>query len=175
VSIKNAVQEITMKALLNDWINRLPAWLRGLGPYAAIELLLPGGSVIALFIWLCRRHANVGVPPASTRTAAVIGESIGIPPHLSLPLFDAKTLMYLTTINQYVASSGETHVPSMHRKHSSNRRRSRIHGRNSGGVHGQVQPAFQSESSQSASEIIGEIIWQPAKRETSNTGTGMRR
>ncbi|HEV3017931.1 MAG TPA: hypothetical protein VGY49_02825 [Burkholderiaceae bacterium] len=48
----------TVKARLNLWIARLPAWLRGLGPYAAIELLLPGGSLIAMLIWLYRRRAN---------------------------------------------------------------------------------------------------------------------
>lgn len=47
-------RENTMKALLNPWIARLPALLRILGPYAAIELLLPGGSLIALLIWLYR-------------------------------------------------------------------------------------------------------------------------
>jgi hypothetical protein len=40
-------------------IDRVSALLRGLGPYAAIELLLPGGSIIALLIWLCRRRASV--------------------------------------------------------------------------------------------------------------------
>src|SRR5258705_10718335 len=44
----------------------------------------------------------------------------------------------------------------MHRKHSSDGRRGRIHGRNSGGVHRQVQKIFQSESSRSASENKGE-------------------
>jgi hypothetical protein len=53
-------QEITMKALLSHWFARLPALLRGLGPYAAIELLLPGGSIIALLIWLYRHRASVG-------------------------------------------------------------------------------------------------------------------
>jgi hypothetical protein len=48
----------TVKARLNLWIARLPAWLRGLGSYAAIELLLPGGSLIAMLIWLYRRRAN---------------------------------------------------------------------------------------------------------------------
>ena len=38
-------------------------------------------------------------------------------------------------------------MPSMHRKHSSDGRRSRIHGRNSGGVHRQVQEINQKESS----------------------------
>ena len=49
-----------MKAPLNPWIAGLPALLRGLGPYAAIELLLPGGSVIALLVWVYRYRANVG-------------------------------------------------------------------------------------------------------------------
>lgn len=31
------------------------AKLRGLAPYAALELVLPGGSVIALLLWLYRR------------------------------------------------------------------------------------------------------------------------
>ena len=66
-----------MKALLNPWIARLLGLLRGLGPYAAIELLLPGGSVIALLIWLYRHRANAGqrrheFPPTSERAAAVI-------------------------------------------------------------------------------------------------------
>jgi hypothetical protein len=38
-----------------------------------------------------------------------------------------------------------TYVPSMHRKHSSNRGGGRIHGRNSGAVYRQVQKIVQSE------------------------------
>jgi hypothetical protein len=57
---KIAHRVISMKAQLDPWIARLPALLRGLGPYAAIELLLPGGSVIALLIWLYRQRANGG-------------------------------------------------------------------------------------------------------------------
>ena len=37
--------------------------LRELAPYAAIELLLPGGTVIAILCWLYRRR----------RTAATVG------------------------------------------------------------------------------------------------------
>jgi len=75
-----------MKALLNLWFARLPALLRSVGPYAAIELLLPGGSIIALLIWLFRQRANVGAQAwdarALARTAAVISEPIGIPSRL---------------------------------------------------------------------------------------------
>jgi hypothetical protein len=31
--------------------------LREIGPYAAIEILLPGGSLFALLLWLFRRHS----------------------------------------------------------------------------------------------------------------------
>jgi hypothetical protein len=35
---------------------RVIALLRELGPYAAIELILPGGSLLALLLWLWRRR-----------------------------------------------------------------------------------------------------------------------
>ena len=47
-----------------------------------------------------RFRAPRASPAASARAAAVISESIGIPPHLSLPPFDAPVLIYLTTSNQ---------------------------------------------------------------------------
>jgi hypothetical protein len=48
---------------------------------------------------------------------------------------------------------GGLYVPGMHRKRSNNGRRSRIHGRNSRGLHRQVQKIF-------VSEMKGEIRWQ---------------
>jgi hypothetical protein len=38
--------------------------LRSLAPYAVIELLLPGGSLIAIALWFIRRRM-AGTPPAS--------------------------------------------------------------------------------------------------------------
>jgi hypothetical protein len=35
------------------------AGARELGPYAALELVVPGGSVIAMLLWLYRRHKRV--------------------------------------------------------------------------------------------------------------------
>jgi hypothetical protein len=35
------------------------AKLRELAPYALIELILPGGSLMALLLWLYRRHKKV--------------------------------------------------------------------------------------------------------------------
>jgi hypothetical protein len=40
-----------------NWITRLGAPVRGLGPYAAIELLVPGGSLIVLSLWVFRNRA----------------------------------------------------------------------------------------------------------------------
>ena len=38
------------------WLDRLLGYLAELGPYLTIELLLPGGSLIALLLWLHRRN-----------------------------------------------------------------------------------------------------------------------
>jgi hypothetical protein len=38
------------------YVARVVFKLRKLAPYAAIELLLPGGSAIALLVWLYRRQ-----------------------------------------------------------------------------------------------------------------------
>jgi hypothetical protein len=38
------------------WIALAIAGLKELGPYAAIEIILPGGTLIALGLFLYRRH-----------------------------------------------------------------------------------------------------------------------
>jgi hypothetical protein len=45
-----------MKALIGHFIGRLLVLVRSLGPYAAIELLLPGGSILALLYWWHRHR-----------------------------------------------------------------------------------------------------------------------
>ena len=47
-----------MKALFSQFVARVFVLLRSLGPYAAIELLLPGGSVLALLYWWHRRRVR---------------------------------------------------------------------------------------------------------------------
>jgi hypothetical protein len=44
--------------------------LRRLGPYAAIELLLPGGSLLAILLWLYRRHRARASAAVALGTAA---------------------------------------------------------------------------------------------------------
>jgi hypothetical protein len=47
------------------WAAAAFATLKELAPYAAIELLLPGGSVVALTLWFYRRRKKV---PALARS-----------------------------------------------------------------------------------------------------------
>ena len=48
-----------MALLRNNWKTRLAGSLRELGPYAAIVLLLPGGSLIALSMWAVRNRSSI--------------------------------------------------------------------------------------------------------------------
>jgi hypothetical protein len=48
-----------MRTKLLGWMARGMTGLRELGPYALVELLVPGGSVLAVLIWLYRRHKRV--------------------------------------------------------------------------------------------------------------------
>jgi len=42
--------------LIGGGLRRAIQVMRQLGPYAAIELLLPGGTLLAILLWLYRRH-----------------------------------------------------------------------------------------------------------------------
>jgi hypothetical protein len=51
-----------------DWIFRQ---FRSLGPYLAIELILPGGSIMALLLWTCRRRVAARQPAPTTHEGAL--------------------------------------------------------------------------------------------------------
>jgi hypothetical protein len=53
------------KRTLGAWTTVIFARLKDLAPYAVIELLLPGGSVLALTLWFYRRRKRV---PALARS-----------------------------------------------------------------------------------------------------------
>jgi hypothetical protein len=53
------------KRTLGAWTTAIFARLKDLAPYAVIELLLPGGSVLALTLWFYRRRKRV---PALARS-----------------------------------------------------------------------------------------------------------
>jgi hypothetical protein len=42
-----------------SWIRQIIGIVRRLGPYAAIEIVLPGGSLVVLLLWLIRRHRDM--------------------------------------------------------------------------------------------------------------------
>ena len=47
--------------------------LKALAPYALIELILPGGSLVALLLWFYRRKKNgVGFAPLAGRLLSVL-------------------------------------------------------------------------------------------------------
>jgi hypothetical protein len=53
------------KRTLGAWTTLVFARLKDLAPYAVIELLLPGGSVLALTLWFYRRRKRA---PALVRS-----------------------------------------------------------------------------------------------------------
>jgi hypothetical protein len=54
------------------WLKRGLALLRSIGPYAAIEVLLPGGTLIALVLWLARQGAFATSVRRDRPAAAII-------------------------------------------------------------------------------------------------------
>ena len=57
-------------AMSAGWIAKASALVRTFGPYALLEFLLPGGSLIALGLWLYR-HRRQGAPGGGPRHAAI--------------------------------------------------------------------------------------------------------
>jgi hypothetical protein len=54
------------------WLKRGLALLRSIGPYAAIEILLPGGTLIALLLWLSRHGAFTTVAGRDLQSVAIV-------------------------------------------------------------------------------------------------------
>jgi hypothetical protein len=46
------------ETLLSTLLTKIIAAARVIGPYAAIELLLPGGSLIAILLWIYRNNQS---------------------------------------------------------------------------------------------------------------------
>jgi hypothetical protein len=53
------------------WYLIVSAWLRELAPYAVIELVLPGGSLMALALWWYRRHRGTRVCAAPNQCSRI--------------------------------------------------------------------------------------------------------
>ena len=66
--------EIIIERLRNA---KVLALLKDVGPYAAIELLLPGGSLLALGLWLYSRHKS-GKPLVPARLRSTVRRLTGL-------------------------------------------------------------------------------------------------
>lgn len=51
----------------NAWMEWLIAQARALGPYVAVGLVLPGGSLIAILLWLYRSRLAARRPEGNLR------------------------------------------------------------------------------------------------------------
>lgn len=66
-SILNPTPLLTHVAFA-DRLARGIAFVRAIGPYAAIEIILPGGTLLALLLWLYRRYQRgEPLPPVIAR------------------------------------------------------------------------------------------------------------
>jgi hypothetical protein len=54
-------QHGTARRMWSRYTQAIVAKVRELGPYAAIELILPGGSLIAVLLWLYRRQKKASL------------------------------------------------------------------------------------------------------------------
>jgi hypothetical protein len=54
-----AIAQLLIQLRTAGFAVRAVAFVKALGPYAAIELLLPGGTIIALLLWLYSRHRSM--------------------------------------------------------------------------------------------------------------------
>jgi hypothetical protein len=63
-----------------NWRAHLPGPLRELGPYAAIELIVPGGSLLALSLWAFRHRAWL-----TARARRTVSAVLALGAHLLFP------------------------------------------------------------------------------------------
>jgi hypothetical protein len=71
----------TARRTLSAYSALVAAKLRDIAPYAAIELVLPGGSVMALLLWLYRRQKRVSFIPTPRHKAAIERRHRSAAPH----------------------------------------------------------------------------------------------
>ena len=69
----------SLSAMSAGWIAKASALVRTFGPYALVEFLLPGGSLIALGLWLYRHRRQQGPTRAAARGAIRPAQRRGFP------------------------------------------------------------------------------------------------
>ena len=68
-----AIADLCTRIRLADLPARGRAFLEEFGPYVVIELILPGGSLIALLLWLYSRHKKTNAGDRRGRHRCVRG------------------------------------------------------------------------------------------------------
>jgi hypothetical protein len=66
--VEPAAEEVKKRARWAAWIALAVAGLKEVGPYVAIEIILPGGTLIALLLWLYRRRQPARPPLLDSTT-----------------------------------------------------------------------------------------------------------
>ncbi len=61
MSVTESLSPFKARPRLMAYTAAVVARLRAVAPYALMELVLPGGSVMALLLWLYRRQRKVSV------------------------------------------------------------------------------------------------------------------
>jgi hypothetical protein len=72
------IEELTMERFqgMTDWVKKV-------GPYAVLGLLVPGGGVAALMLWNSRHGGSHSVAVTRTvRTAAMLAVTLALPSSL---------------------------------------------------------------------------------------------
>ena len=70
----------TARARIAAWSGGVVAVLKDLAPYAAVELVLPGGSILALLLWLYRRQQKSGLATGPSHADIEAASSAGARP-----------------------------------------------------------------------------------------------
>jgi len=83
-TVSRAAAELRRRASQTSagWLTRGVTVLRAVAPYAAIEILLPGGSLIAFGLWLFRRKVKrrMSMPANSLLRATVMAPGAALGP-----------------------------------------------------------------------------------------------
>ena len=75
--VEPAAENVRKRARWAGLIALAVAGLKQIGPYAAIEIILPGGTLIAVLVWLYRRRAALKAMATLSAVASPAHEMCG--------------------------------------------------------------------------------------------------
>jgi len=84
-----AATALSLPRLFSD-PERLALWAQKLGPYFLVELLLPGGTLIAMLLWLYRRYARPRIERSRIARVAITVSAMGLAACAGFPERDSQ-------------------------------------------------------------------------------------